>query len=177
MLTVSDRSPDVGRQAPGARRQALRAYLALAVGTGLGAGLFPKAPGTAGSLFPGLALGWALGEVPPWAGLAAAFLLFFAGWWAASSCERLLGTDDPPRVVIDEVVGMLISMAGREPRWQVLVGAFLLFRVADVWKPWPVRLIDRKVRGGLGIMADDVAAALYARAALEAVLRLAGVPA
>ena len=149
----------------------MKRTIALAIATGLGAGYFPIAPGTAGSIFPGLALAWALAAVAPWAGLAAAGPLFLAGWWAAGRSEAIFGGKDPGRVVIDEVVGMLIATALAAPRPEALLGGLVLFRIFDIWKPWPVRLADRRIPGGLGIMVDDVLAGIYARAALEVFLR------
>src|SRR5262245_61941015 len=106
----ADRPPAAAGEAPASDRAATAAAsarprtwsdrAALALGTGLGSGLSPLAPGTAGSIFPGLLLAWLLGRVSPWAGAAAAAPLFLAGWWAASRCIALLGRDDPPQVTI-----------------------------------------------------------------------------
>ncbi len=146
---------------------------AVAIGTAGGVGFVPLGPGTAASLVPGIPLAWALAQAAPWAGLASAALLFLAGWWAAGVCEDVFGRKDPPRVVIDEVAGILISVAWLPATWGTLAGGFILFRLFDIVKPPPVGLIDRKVGGGLGVMLDDVVAGCFARLVLEAVLRLA----
>jgi phosphatidylglycerophosphatase A len=152
--------------AAGGRASRIERWLALPLATGLGAGFSPIAPGTAGTIFPALPLAWLLQGIGLWAVLLSAGALFLAGWWAAGASERIFEHRDPQAVVIDEVVGFLLTVAGLPPRWQVLLSGFLIFRVVDVVKPWPAGLIDRRVPGGLGIMLDDVAAALYARAAL-----------
>jgi phosphatidylglycerophosphatase A len=126
-----------------------------------GCGLAPKAPGTFGSL-GALPVGWA---VMAWGGpfllLLAALTLFLIGWWCAAA--ELKGADaDPGWVVVDEVVGqwLVMAVAPLEPVW--IASAFGLFRLFDVWKPWPIRWVDEGVGGGFGIMLDDVIAALYA---------------
>jgi len=156
-----------GIPSPGER--GVSGTLGVLVGTFLGAGFFPVAPGTAGTL-GGIPLAWLSGMAWPWLGLVLALLLFFPGWWAAGVCERRFGRKDPPAVVIDEVVGLLVALAGIAPGWLELLLGFTLFRLFDILKPWPVRLVDRKVPGGLGIMLDDVIAGLFARAALEVIL-------
>jgi len=152
-----------------------RNWPALLLGTGLGVGFFPVAPGTAATLLPAVPLAWWLGEKGLGAALLGAGVLFLTGWWASAVCERSFQRRDPPQVVIDEVVGFLVAVAGLDPRWPVLLAGFFLFRAADILKPWPARLIDRRVPGGLGIMLDDLVAGLYARAALELVVALGGV--
>ena len=129
-------------------------------------------PGTVGTILPGLPLAWACAAWGLGPTLLAAAALMVAGTWAAGACEGLLDRKDPPAVVIDEVLGILVATAGAGAGWRGLVGGFILFRIFDIWKPWPVRLLDRKVPGGLGIMADDVAAGLLARGTLEAILRI-----
>lgn len=132
------------------------------VATGFGAGLLPLAPGSWGSL-AALPLAWALRSAFGGVGLAAAAgIAFGAGCWAAGSVARASGRPDPGFVVIDEIAGQLLALlpARRDPAAYLL--AFLLFRLFDIWKPWPVGRIDRQVGGGFGIMLDDALAALYA---------------
>jgi phosphatidylglycerophosphatase A len=129
--------------------------------TWFGAGLLPRAPGTWGSL-AALPFAWAivsLGGIPA---LAAASLgVFLVGWWAASSYARLTGGKDPQDIVIDEVAGqwLLLLAAPLDPLFYLM--GFVLFRALDIWKPWPANWADRHVEGGLGIMLDDVLAALW----------------
>ena len=136
------------------------------IATGLGSGYFPVAPGTAGSAL-GLALVIALRQTslkPLWLGVALAglaALLFFVGVWSAGRAEKALGRVDPGQVVIDEVVGQIITFVAT-PRvtWIGLIAGFILFRAFDIVKPFPARQAER-FPGGWGIMMDDVVAGLY----------------
>jgi phosphatidylglycerophosphatase A len=146
--------------------------LALFLATFAYCGYAPIAPGTAGSA-AGLvvyaamrAMGW------PVAGdLAVAGILLVAGVWAASSAERQLGLDDPGPVVIDEVVGMLVTLLFTGAGWTAAFAGFVYFRVFDIVKPYPAGRLER-LGGGLGIMADDLMAGIYANVALQLTLRL-----
>ncbi|TVR98934.1 MAG: phosphatidylglycerophosphatase A [Rhodospirillales bacterium] len=132
------------------------------VATGFGIGLLPRAPGTWASL-AALPFGWAIVSLVGTAGLALAVLATFAaGWWAAGQVARDSGDADPGLVVIDEVVGQWIVLLA-VPLDPLLYGlAFLAFRLFDIAKPFPVSWAERRLAGGLGIMADDVLAAGYA---------------
>src|SRR5262249_535689 len=83
------------------------------------------------------------------------------GTWAASAFQNAHGTDDDQRIVIDEVAGYLVTLLVVPKNGATLLLAFFLFRLFDIWKPFPVRLIDQKIGGGLGVMADDLAAGVY----------------
>ena len=125
-----------------------------------GAGYAPLAPGTAGSLV-GLLLFWPLSRLPFAGQVGVTVALFLLGTLAAAHLASRLGIKDPGIVVVDEVVGQWISLL-LLPLTPVTVAAgFLLFRVLDVVKPWPARDLER-LRGGFGIMADDVMAGIYA---------------
>lgn len=130
--------------------------------TGAGVGRVPFAPGTAGSLlgaalcFPFLYLPW-----PVY--LGAALLLTAMAVWSADRAAADLGQPDPPEIVIDEIAGMWVAAVALPPTLYDLAAVFLLFRLMDVVKPAPIPRLER-LRGGLGIVADDVAAALLARA-------------
>ncbi len=134
--------------------------------TGLGLGLAPKAPGTFGTLLgipfyfllAGQAWGWRL---------ALAVLIFAVGWWAAEKAEADLARHDAPQVVIDEVAGYLTAMLLAPPLPWAWLWGFIFFRFFDILKPWPVGWADRRVPGGLGVMADDILAGLYAGLALQ----------
>ncbi len=131
--------------------------------TWFGSGLLPVAPGTWGSL-AALPFAWViLAETGPWGLAAAAVLVFAAGLWAAGRYVRDRAEKDPGSVVIDEVAGQWLTLLAAAPGelWHFAAG-FLLFRLFDIVKPWPVRLVERRFAGGLGIMGDDVAAAIYA---------------
>lgn len=146
---------------------------------GLGSGLSPKAPGTAGTL-AAVPL-WLLLQWLPWPAyvlLLAALFLF--GCWVCGESSRLLGVHDYGGIVFDEVVGFLVTCLpllhgfglAHPGYWWWLLAAFGLFRLFDVWKPWPIAGFDRRVSGGFGIMLDDLIAAFYAAAVLAIALGL-----
>lgn len=137
--------------------------IARAIATWFGCGYAPKGPGTAGSL-AALAIAWALHS---YAGVSAigmawlSVLLAVPGIWAANVVARDGGTKDPQIVVVDEVVGQWITLAGATVlNWKSWLLAFVLFRLFDIWKPPPVRQLER-LPGGLGIVADDAMAGVY----------------
>ena len=132
---------------------------------GLGTGLAPKAPGTAGSL-PGLLIGWFALPLPLSWRLGLGLLLFLAGIWICGESARRIGVHDHPGIVWDEITGMYCVLLVVPPQILLYVLAFLLFRLFDIWKPWPIRDLDHRLSGGLGIMLDDVVAALYAASIL-----------
>lgn len=143
------------------------------VAFGLGAGLSPRAPGTVGTLW-GVVLWLPLQFLPPLAyALVLAALIAF-GVWICGRSARLLGIHDSPGIVFDEIVGFLVTAApllpalklADGPVWAWLLAAFVLFRVFDIAKPWPIRRLDEAVHGGFGIMVDDVAAGIYGAAVL-----------
>jgi len=132
------------------------------IATGFGVGLLPKAPGTWASL-AALPCGWLICArfgVPGL--LIAAAIAFVAGWWAAARVAEASGIFDPGFVVIDEIAAQLLILAAVPLDWRFYLAAFLLFRVFDIWKPFPVNWLDRTGKGGFGIMLDDIAAAIYA---------------
>jgi len=147
---------------------------AVLLATWFGVGLIPIAPGTWGSL-AALLVAWAVQSL--WGAPALAFaaaIVFAAGWWAASAVASTSGVQDPGAVVIDEVAAqwLVLLAAPADPvAWGV---GFLLFRLFDIWKPWPVRWADRRVKGGFGIMLDDIVAAVYALLAMRVVLAIGG---
>jgi phosphatidylglycerophosphatase A len=144
------------------------------IATGFGSGFFPVAPGTAGSLV-GLAAWCALPGLPLHGGVAtAAFLAaaFALGVIACGPPEREFGKDGGP-IVFDEIVGQWITVAGVDPTPFTVIAAFVLFRAADVLKPFPAGR-SQGWGGGLGVMADDVFAGLWAWAALQLLLRAFG---
>lgn len=138
---------------------------------GLGSGLLPVAPGTWGSL---LAVGiyWALPPVPLAIMLPALAVAFLAGCVICGTSARRLGVHDHGGIVFDEVVSMLLVLCvtPRTAGWTLV--AFLAFRVFDVVKPWPIREADHRIPGGLGIMLDDVLAAVYAALVVRGALLL-----
>lgn len=143
--------------------------------TWFGVGLLPRAPGTWGSL-AALPLAWLLGMAGGSLAVAGgAAVIFLAGWWAAERVVRRGGDGDPSFVVIDEVAGQLVALAVIPLDPVLYAAAFLGFRVFDILKPWPVGWADRALKGGLGIMLDDLFAGLYVAAILFAVTRFVAV--
>ena len=127
------------------------------------------APGTAGTLV-GVLLFFALCWLPLWGYVAVTAALFAGGIWLCGRTAAALARDDPREVVWDEMVGFLVTMTAVVPSWPSLAAGFILFRVFDILKPWPIGLVDRRVGGGLGIMLDDLLAGLYALAILHVTL-------
>lgn len=132
---------------------------------GAGLGLAPKAPGTFGTL-----LGIPLLFLMPqslYGYLAIVVVLFLVGVWLCDVCAKDLGVHDHPGIVWDEVVGYLITMIALPRTLGWVIAGFVVFRVFDILKPWPISWVDRQVHGGLGIMLDDVLAALFGVAVLQ----------
>lgn len=140
--------------------------------TWFGAGLLPKAPGTWGSL-AALPFAWIIAWTGGWQALSLATLMvFIIGWWAAGRTASTIGISDPGCIVIDEVAGQWLVLLATPPDLGRYLIGFLLFRILDITKPWPASWADRRIKGGLGIMLDDVFAGLYG---LIAMLTLAQV--
>jgi len=168
--------PVAASEVPTHPRSSVVDYLALAIAT-CGVGYFPIAPGTMGSLV-GVLLFLALWNVE-FGGAATAGQAFalrlglmllatlavtFVGIWAATQTERRLKKKDPSIVVVDEVAGQMVALLPLMiwlPTWWRVLAAFILFRAFDIWKPYPLRRLER-LRSGLGIMADDLGAGVYA---------------
>lgn len=130
--------------------------------TWFGIGLIPFAPGTWGSL-AAVPLAWALSTWGgPWILLGGAVVVFTVGSWAAGTAARAGGQTDPGEIVIDEVAGLMLALVPVSPTPLNLALGFILFRVFDIWKPWPVSYPDRYMHNGVGIMLDDVLAGIYA---------------
>jgi len=128
---------------------------------GLGTGLAPFAPGTVGSLL-GVLLAWLTLDLGLLAQIGVAAGLFVAGIWICGESARRLGIHDHGGIVWDEVTGMFVTLLLAPYSITAWVLAFLLFRAFDIVKPWPIRDLDHRLGGGLGIMLDDLVAALYA---------------
>ena len=136
--------------------------------TWFGIGWLPRAPGSWGSL-AALPFAWAIEQIGGPGLLAfAALALFALGSWVCDIALRETETRDPGWIVIDEVVGQWLTLLAAPASLLGYAAGFLLFRLFDIWKPWPVSLADRKLEGGFGVMADDVLAAVYAALVLLA---------
>jgi phosphatidylglycerophosphatase A len=128
---------------------------------GFGSGLFPKAPGTVGTLVGVVAYGLIAGH-PIWMKLTIIAFLFIIGISICGNTAKALGIHDHSSIVWDEIVAMMLVLAFTPPTilwWSV---AFILFRLFDIWKPFPIKLSDQKIQGGFGVMFDDLLAAIYA---------------
>ena len=128
---------------------------------GFGIGLLPFAPGTAGSLL-GVGLFWLTLDFGLYVQLIVAGLLVASGVWICGRSSERLGVHDHGGIVWDEIAGMFITLFLAPATWIGFALAFALFRIFDIVKPWPIRDLDHRIGGGLGIMLDDLAAALYA---------------
>jgi phosphatidylglycerophosphatase A len=141
-----------------------RPALAVIVSTWFGCGYFPYGPGTVGSLAAVLMAAAAhywlnAGRLTF---LIATLVLLLPGIWSATQTARLLEREDPGLVVVDEVLGLWVTLLGATAlNWKSFSAAFVLFRVFDIWKPWPVRRLE-EFPEGTGIVADDLAAGVYA---------------
>jgi phosphatidylglycerophosphatase A len=159
--TTTSRAPD-GRF--------LLSHPAHFVALGFGSGLVPKAPGTFGTL-AALGLYWVLAlALPPLAIAFVAIPLFFLGIWASDRTARDLGVQDHGSIVIDEIAAFLPLAALASASLVLQAIAFGLFRLFDIWKPPPIRLLEQRLKGGFGVMFDDLVAACYAYVVLIVVI-------
>ena len=140
---------------------------------GFGTGCAPKAPGTFGTLV-GVAFYVPAGLLSLPAYLLVLVAVIGFGVWVCGAAARGLGVHDHPGIVWDEIAGYLLAMTGVPYGIGWMLAGFVLFRLFDIWKPWPIHWLDRHVGGGAGIMVDDVTAGLMAGACLHAV-SLAGI--
>lgn len=144
--------------------------LALELATVLSVGRLPWAPGTFGTL-----AAVPLVVVVQWGGVAVEWLVFgvvcLVGTWSAEVACRVLGRKDPSQVVIDEVAGFLLTMLAAPSGWIWMGIGFCLFRLFDIFKPWPVNWVER-LPGGWGVMADDLAAGVYAGLVINLIARI-----
>jgi phosphatidylglycerophosphatase A len=159
-----------------AAKTAARGRRAVWLATGLGVGMASPAPGTIGGLW-GLPLAWWACSFPQAGALLA--IVGVLSLAAVAICQRAAtefgDADDPPAVVLDEIVATPLAFLGVGfASWQIVLGGWLLFRLFDIWKPGPVRVAE-KLPGGWGIVADDLAAALLACVTLNAYLWIDGV--
>ncbi len=156
--------PDGGRRPGGLARARLLAA------TGLGIGYAPLAPGTLGSI-PGLVLAWSLFLLGGSGAVFAGFVVVTGvGFLVAGGAARTLGARDPRPVVVDETAGQMLALLLVPPTARTVVLAFFLFRLFDTWKPFPVRWLE-SLPGSSGIMADDLAAGIYANLVLHGAVR------
>lgn len=135
---------------------------------GMGSGLSPFAPGTAGTLLAVL-LYIPLSTLPIWAYAAVLVVGSLVGVYLCEKTSTTLGGHDHPAIVWDEFLGYWLTMLFAPEGWQWILIGFVLFRLFDIWKPWPINVIDHKIKGGFGIMLDDLVAGAYALGILQVI--------
>ncbi len=128
---------------------------------GFGSGTLPWIPGTWGTL-AAVPIYLFMRHLPLLYYGAALLVIILVGIWICDVAEKAVGIPDYSGIVWDEIAGFLLTMLAAPAGWQWIVVGFVLFRVFDIWKPWPIRWIDQFVKGGLGVMLDDLLAAVYA---------------
>lgn len=139
---------------------------------GFGSGLSPIVPGTMGTLVS-LPFLWLLAMLPLWAYGVVLLLAIAVGFHLCGYSSRRLGVHDHKGIVWDEFAGMWLTMIAVPLRWETVVAGFVLFRFFDMVKPWPIKLVDRRVHGGFGIMLDDLLAGLAALACVQTLIYFA----
>ena len=141
------------------------------IAVGFGSGLAPKAPGTAGTLLA-VPLYVLMQPMPLISYMLITTCLFISGIWICTYTAEKFGVHDHPSIVIDEIAGYLITMTAAPEGWLAIIAGFILFRLFDAVKPWPVSWFDRNINGGLGIMLDDVVAGIMVMAVMHGLLYL-----
>lgn len=138
---------------------------------GFGAGLAPKAPGTVGTVVA-IPFYLLLVHTNLWIYAGVVLLSFLFGIWVCGKSAEELGVHDHGGIVWDEIVGYWITMFLAPAGWLWILLGFVLFRLLDIFKPWPIKLIDERVEGGIGIMLDDVLAGIMAALCIQALVVL-----
>lgn len=138
---------------------------------GFGLGLAPKAPGTFGTL-AALPFIFATAQASLMVQIAVAIFISIVGVWLCAKTAKDVQVHDHPAIVWDEIAGFYITMIGAAISWQSLLVGFVLFRFFDILKPWPIKLLDKKVKGGFGIMIDDVLAGIFSLIIIQALFKV-----
>jgi phosphatidylglycerophosphatase A len=137
--------------------------------TGGWIGFLPFSPGTFGSL-PGILLFYGIAGIPFAASLVLVAALIAAAVWIAGAAEKLLAAKDPGCIVIDEIAGMGVTFLGVSFSMEAAIIGFMVFRFFDILKPFPVRYLEKRLSGGLGVVMDDVAAGIMSNIVLHVIL-------
>jgi len=133
---------------------------------GFGSGAAPVAPGTFGTL-AAIPIYLLMRDLPPLIYVLAVLAFFISGVWLCGRTSHDIGVEDHGGIVWDEFTGYLVTMFLAPAGWFWVVAGFILFRLFDIWKPWPIKTLDQKVKGGFGIMIDDVLAGVFAALCLQ----------
>ena len=147
-------------------------YLAFLIGTGAGTGFMPKAPGTAGALLGALLFYFFMGSLSISVQLGIVFIVTLPALWSAAQIKKVSGKSDDQRIVIDEILGVWITLIGAPVSISWVFVGFILFRIFDIAKPFPVNWIDQKWPGARGVIFDDVMAGVYGYVVLQLLIRL-----
>ena len=145
----------------------------LFLATGCGIGRLPKGSGTFGT-FLGIPLAYGISLLSWPKAVIATLLIIVFSILIAHIAEKALGKKDPGMVVIDEIVGMMVTLSGLENDWAVIILGFIFFRTLDIFKPFPIGWLDLKLSGGVGIVADDIAAGVMSNILLQLGLYIIG---
>jgi phosphatidylglycerophosphatase A len=140
--------------------------------TGFGVGYSPVAPGTLGTLIA-IPVYYFLSEIPSPLYEITLIGFFFLSVWVSENAERLFGKKDDQRIVIDEIIGFLITMLWVPKTIRFVIIGFFLFRFFDILKPFPIRHVEKRFKGGFGVVLDDVAAGVYANIVLQFIYLIA----
>ena len=140
--------------------KAFNLFLAKWISLGFGSGKLPYMPGTYGTVV-GIPIFLLMAEMSLIPYILVCAVLLIIGIWASQVYSDFLGVHDHGSIVWDEVVGYLITMTATPAEWHWIILGFILFRLFDILKPWPINLLDKYVQGGFGIMIDDVLAGIY----------------
>lgn len=141
------------------------------IATGCFIGNISFAPGTLGSIL-GLALCFLLSKIEFWVAVGLTILFVLFAMWMAHEAETILKAEDPGCIVIDEMAGMLVTLIGLPFNMISVLTGFLVFRILDILKPYPIRFLERKLSGGIGIVMDDIAAGIMGNIILRVSLDL-----
>lgn len=142
---------------------------------GFGSGLSPKAPGTVGTL-AAIPLYYFMSFMTNVQYLIVLSVIVIFGVWLCEQSSKLLGVHDHPGIVWDEFAGLFITMIAVPVSWSTVFAGFILFRLFDITKPWPISWLDKKVAGGLGIMLDDIVAGCFSLVVLHLLIRFELLP-
>jgi phosphatidylglycerophosphatase A len=149
----------------------LREGTVMFLATGFYTGNIPFAPGTFGSLI-GLPLCFALAGMSAGPAMLWTLLFIFFAVWIADAAEKILEQNDPGCIVIDEIAGMMVALVGLPFNPITVVIWFIIFRILDILKPFPIRDLDKRIPGGLGVVADDVAAGIFTNLLLRVITQI-----